>query len=165
VSLVDNGTGTEVTALPYPNKLARAVAIGDDDQTVLVVIDDAVKHSRGQRAPTPARRGHADRHGRQRCVRCNRVHQEDRDRARFEIRVALVDAGANGMLISFSIPGLAQVDAVPLAGRTGQAVVFDLAGTKVYVRSGGPTSTLTPTPSKDSTSMPPATSDIRRACA
>jgi hypothetical protein len=40
-------------------------------------------------------------------------------------------------LTSFSVPGLAQVDAVPLAGRIGHAVVFDPTGTKVYVRSGG----------------------------
>ena len=41
VSLVDVDAGSEVAKLGYPNKLARSVAVGDDTQTVLVVLDNA----------------------------------------------------------------------------------------------------------------------------
>jgi hypothetical protein len=138
VSLIDNPRGVEVAAIALPNKLARAVAIGDDGHTVVAVIDDAVNTIAGSvRRLVLSPAGTLTDSGQEVGFSGAFVRKvEIAPGSKFG--VVLVDqTSTNASLVSFSLPGLAVIDSATLSGRLGHAVVFGPTGNKAYVRSGG----------------------------
>ncbi|HEU0274620.1 MAG TPA: hypothetical protein VFQ83_08855 [Candidatus Udaeobacter sp.] len=140
VSLEDLEAHKEVATVPYPDKLARASAIGDDSQTVLVSLDN----STGGGAPAVRRLTLDEQNG----TLTDAGVELAFDSSDFPTRMSIAPGSHVGVtlvrhsqpvttdLVSFSLPDLTIQDSVTLSGAIGNAVVFSCAGDKIYARSG-----------------------------
>jgi hypothetical protein len=134
VSLVDLGPRTEVATLAYPNKLARAVAIDDAGGQAIVVLDNPANNTANEIRRVRIAAGTLTDSGESLALGADFTTKVlIAPGARFG--VAIVGVGTS-RLVSFSLPGLAIKGSVTLGGGTGNAVVFNHAGDRVYVRSG-----------------------------
>jgi hypothetical protein len=140
VSLENLDAHKEVATVAYPNKLARAAAVGDDGQTVLASLDDSI----GSGAPAVRRLTLNE----QNSTLTDAGVELAFDNSDFPIRMAIAPGSHVGVtlvrhsqpvttdLVSFSLPDLTIQDSVTLNGSIGNAVVFSCDGDKVYARSG-----------------------------
>jgi hypothetical protein len=140
VSLEDLDAHKEVATVAYPDKLARAAAVGDDEQTVLASLDN----STGGGAPAVRRLTLDEQNSTLTDAEAELAFDSDD----FLIRTGIAPGSHVGVtlvrhsapvtteLVSFSLPDLTIQDSVTLAGSIGNAVVFDCEGDKIYARSG-----------------------------
>lgn len=134
VSLVDLAAQAETATIGYTGKLGRSVAVSEDATQALVVLDDQGVSSAGViRRLLISQGGLADAgeflaFG---ASYISRVHYAPGGK----FGVAVVGSGASE-LVSFTIPGLVRTSSVSLGGGVGNAVVFNAAADRVYVRSG-----------------------------
>jgi hypothetical protein len=140
VSLVDLNVHREVATVPYPNKLARAAAVGDDGQTVLASLDNSI----GGGAPVVRRLTLNEQNGTLTDAGVQHAFASND----FPTRMAIAPGSHVGVtlvqhstptttdLVSFSLPDLTIRDSVTLGGSIGNAVVFNCNGDKIYARSG-----------------------------
>ena len=140
VSLEDLDVHKEVATVAYPDKLARAAAIGDDEQTVLASLDN----STGGGASAVRRLTLSEQNSTLTDAEVELAFDSDD----FLTRMAIAPGSHIGVtlvrhsqpvtteLVSFSLPDLTIQDSVTLAGSIGNAVVFDCQGDKIYARSG-----------------------------
>jgi len=139
VSLVDETAGREVVKLSYPNMLARAVAVGDDGQTALVVLDSAMGSGASsiRRLAIGATGTLADT-GDQLAFAASDFVSKVAIAPGSRSGAALVASNAGGgtRLVSFTMPGLVIRDSVNLAANAGNAIAFNSAATRIYARSG-----------------------------
>lgn len=135
VSLVDVTAGREVATVAYPAKLARSAAIGDDERSVLVVLDNT--------SNTDAS-----------AIRRLTIGPDDTlvDAGEqlffgtdFVSKVRIAPGSKTGValvgqfparLVAFTLPGLMVKGSVTLAQGIGNAIVFSPLGERVYARSG-----------------------------
>jgi hypothetical protein len=141
VSLVDLDAHQEVASVPYPDRLSDFAAIGDDERTVLVCLQDQT----GGGAPPTVRRLMLDENngtltdaGVELAFGSNDFLTQVGIAPGSHVGIALVQRFPAGTtdLVSFSLPDLTVQDSVTLAGAVGNAVVFNCTGDKVYARSG-----------------------------
>ena len=135
VALVDLAAATQVATVPYAGKLARAAAVGDDNSSVLVVIDNptntdasAIRRLTIGAAGTLVDAGEELFLGSEYVIKV-RVAPGSR------IGVALT-AAVPSRLVSFTIPGLRVVGSVTLGGSIGSGLDISPAGDRIYARSG-----------------------------
>ncbi len=135
VSLVDFTAQSEVAKLAYAGRLARAVSVGDDDRTVLVVVDSATNSTGGaiRRLTVDATNTLAD------------SGEELSFGSQYVSKVRVAPGAKTGValvgqfparLVSFAIPGLAIKGSATLGQGIGNAIVFGPAGNRIYARSG-----------------------------
>jgi len=137
VASVDLEADAVVNAVPFPGKLARAVAIGDDGRTVLAILDNAtITNASAIRRLTLAADGALADTGEQLAFGADDYVTKVALAPGARFGVALVVAPSGTRLVSFAVPGFAPKGSVPLAGRTGNALVMAPAGNAVYARSG-----------------------------
>lgn len=135
VALIDVDGQAEVAKVTYGGPLARAVSIGDDEQTVLVVLDspadnaaNAIRRLILGPGNTLADAGEQLQFGADYVSKVKVLPGS-------KIGVALVGQFP-ARLVSFGIPGLAIKGSVTLAQGIGNAIALSPSGDRVYARSG-----------------------------
>lgn len=141
VSLVDLNANKEVASVPYPDRLGYFAAIGDDQQTVLVCLQDQT----GGGAPPTVRRLTLDENngtltdaGVELAFNSSDFLTHVAIAPGSHAGVALVQRFPGGTtdVVSFTLPDLTMRDSVTLARTIGSSFVFSCTGDKVYARSG-----------------------------
>lgn len=135
VSLIDVRAQVEVAKVTYGGPLARAVSVGDDERTVLVVLDNATNNTANTiRRLTLGPGNTLTDAGEQLLFGADYVRKV-RVAPGSKVGVALVGQFP-ARIVSFSISGLAIMGSVTLAQGIGNAIAFSQAGDRVYARSG-----------------------------
>ena len=140
VSLVDMVTKTEVGTYTF-NGLSAAVSVADDSQSILVHLDTNAGGAGIIRRLLLNGTGFTDTMETlaigSATVFINKVIAAPGSKTGV-VMVTEFPAAAPPVsrLVSFGIPGLVVIDQVTLAGRRGNAVIFNCPGTKIYARSG-----------------------------
>jgi hypothetical protein len=134
VALVDLVAQAETATIGYTGKLGRSVAVSEDGTQALVVLDDQGVSAAGvirRVLISPGGLADAGEFLAFGASYISRVHYAPGGK----FGVAVV-GGSGSELVSFTVPGLVRTSSVSLAGGVGNAVVFNAAGDRVYVRSG-----------------------------
>ncbi len=140
VSVVDLATHAEVSTFAY-NGLGRSVAVCDDGQSVLVVLDNKAGTASEVRRLTIGTNGtltdtgESFPFGGQATI--SKVFAIPGSHVGIAL-VTIVGLTTTSEVVSFSIPGLQMLDSAPLSGQLANAAALSCsgAGAKVYARSG-----------------------------
>jgi hypothetical protein len=134
VSLVDLSAGREVATAAYPGKLARAVAIDDAGRSAIVVLDNPLNNTANEVRRVAIAAGALADAGESLAFGADFVSKV-RIAPGGRFGIAIVGVGVS-RIVAFSLPGLAIRGSVTLTNGTGNAIVFNHAGNRIYVRSG-----------------------------
>lgn len=135
VSLIDVDARAEVAKVTYGGPLARAVSIGDDERTVLVVLDSPANNAANTIRRLTLGPGNALADAGEQLLFGADYVSKVRVAPGSKVGVALVGQFP-ARLVAFSIPGLAIRGSVTLAQGIGSALAFNPSGDRVYARSG-----------------------------